>query len=109
MFEVRQIGGVTVAVAPGQLDARNAAAAKNFLKALVEGQKSRLVVDLSALNFVDSAGLGVLLTALKTARNTGGDVKLCGINAPVKTIFELTRLFRVFDSFPTAEQAAASF
>jgi|JI10StandDraft_1071094.scaffolds.fasta_scaffold151870_3 anti-sigma B factor antagonist len=109
MFETTVIGTVTTLVAPSELDARNSTAARDHLKKLVEGGASRLVIDLSTVSFIDSSALGALLTVLKAARAAGGDVKLCGMTPPVKTIFELTRLFRVFDVFPSAESAAASF
>ncbi|QQR75661.1 MAG: STAS domain-containing protein [Holophagales bacterium] len=109
MFQTTAIGNVTTLVAPSELDARNAPAARDYLKKLVEAGASRLVIDLSAVSFIDSSALGALLTALKAARSAGGDVKLSGMTPAVQTIFELTRLFRVFDVFPSAEQAAASF
>ena len=109
MFQTTVLGSVTTLIAPSELDARNAPAARDFLKRLVEGGASRLVIDLSQVSFIDSSALGALLTALKAARAAGGDVKLCGMTPAVQTIFELTRLFRVFDVFPSVEQAASSF
>lgn len=109
MFLTSSIGDVTVLGAPGELDARNAQQAKDFLKKQVEQGRTRLVIDMQATTFIDSSGLGALLTVLKAARSAGGDVKLCGVTPPVRMIFELTRLFKVFDSYPTAELAAMNF
>lgn len=109
MFKVREIDNVVAVAAPSELDARNAQQAKDFFKKLVDGGSRRLVLDLSDVSFIDSSGLGALLTVLKAARAAGGDVKLCGMTPPVQTIFELTRLYKVFDVFPAAEHAAASF
>jgi len=109
MFQSRKVGDILVLVAPGELDARNAQAAKEHLKELVKAGNSRMVIDLSPLTFIDSSGLGALLTALKAARTANGDVKLTGLTPPVRTIFELTRLYNVFSSYPTVELAAQSF
>jgi anti-sigma B factor antagonist len=109
MFQSSKVGDVTVLAAPGALDSRNAQDAREFLKQQIKAGESKVVIDLSSVTFIDSSGLGVLLTALKAARASGGDVRLTGLTPPVKTIFELTRLFQVFSSFPTVEQAIQSF
>ena len=108
MFQSSQVGDVMVLVAPGALDARNAQGARDYLKQQIASGGAKVVIDLSTVSFIDSSGLGVLLTALKTARAAGGDVRLTGLTPPVKTIFELTRLFQVFSSFPTTEPAVQS-
>jgi anti-sigma B factor antagonist len=109
MFQSTRVGDVLVLAAPGALDARNAQAARDFLKQQVAEGGAKLVIDLSTVSFIDSSGLGVLLTALKAARAAGGDVRLSGLTPPVRTIFELTRLFQVFSNFPSVEQAVQSF
>ncbi|MBC9785007.1 STAS domain-containing protein [Heliobacterium chlorum] len=54
------------------------------------------LIDMQGVNFIDSSGLGVLVTVLKRARQGGGDVVIKGIHGVVKEVFELTRLNRVF-------------
>lgn len=109
MFKTEKRGEVMVVVAVEELDARNAQRAKQFFNDLVAAGEKRMVVDLSPVNFIDSSGLGALLTALREARRVDGDVKLCGMRAPVKTIFELTRMYRIFDVFTEADEAVRSF
>ncbi len=109
MFETEQHGEVTLIRSEDELDARNASRAKALFTELVASGRHDLVIDLSPVNFIDSSGLGALLTALREARSAGGTVKLCGMSAPVKAIFELTRMYRVFDVFVDADEAVASF
>jgi len=109
MFETEQFGDVAAVTVAEEMDSRNAQQAKDQFKTLVGDGNSRIVVDLTPLNFIDSSGLGALVTALKAARQAGGDVRLCGMSAPVKSIFELTRLYRVFDIFENRSEAVASF
>ncbi|MCG6962678.1 MAG: STAS domain-containing protein [Acidobacteria bacterium] len=109
MFKTEQRGDVTVVVAGSELNAHNAPEAKTTLRGLVNSGRVKLIIDLSALSFIDSAGLGALLTAFKTAGAAGGQLVLCGLSQPVKSIFELTRLDRVFPIFDTQEEAVGSF
>ena len=67
------------------------------------------VVDLSGVRFMNSSGLGMLVGALTTARNTGGDLRLAAVNGRVRTLLEVTQLDGVFVSFPTVDAAVASF
>jgi len=109
MFQSSRVGEVTVLTAPDALDSRNVPQARDYFKQQIRTGESKVVIDLSAVTFIDSSGLGVLLTALKAARGAGGDVRLTGLTPPVRTIFELTRLFQVFSTFPTVEQAIQSY
>ena len=67
------------------------------------------VVDLSGVRFMNSSGLGMLVGALTTARNTGGDLRLAAVGDRVRAILEVTQLDGVFQSFASAAEAVASF
>jgi len=98
-------------VAPaGRLDALTAPALRERCSNLVDQGTIRLVIDLEAVDFMDSAGLAVLVRALRAARSSGGDVKLSAPTASsVARILELTRFDRVFDIAATADAAADRF
>ena len=66
-----------------------------------------LVVDLTVVAFVDSSGLGALVSSLKLI-GRGGELVLCGLNDTVVTLFELTRMDKVFRSFATSAEAVAA-
>ena len=65
----------------------------------------KLVFDRSALQFVDSSGLGAILSSLRQLNSTGGDLKLCGMTMPVRTLVELVWMHRIFDIHNTREEA----
>ena len=69
----------------------------------------RAVVDLSGVRHMNSSGLGMLIGALTTARNTGGDLRIANVGARVKALLDVTQLSGVFQSFETAEAAVDSF
>ena len=105
MFATSQNGSFAVATAPEDLDARNSQEAREQLKKLIGEGHHQLVIDLSSLSFIDSSGLGALVAALKAARQHGGNVRLCGLTPGVQSIFELTRLSRVFDVYDSVDAA----
>jgi anti-sigma B factor antagonist len=103
-----QNGMIVVTVREERLDAHNSGELKDrFLRFLEEGAR-RIVVDLSSVNFIDSSGLGALLSGYKNATQRGGSLILCGPQPRVRAMFDLTRLNRVFEIYPRLEEALAS-
>lgn len=81
---------------------------ENLLKKIDEGFQN-IVVDLSSSDFVDSSFLGALVAGLKKATMKSGDLKIVGLQPPVRSMFELTRLYRIFDIFDNQDEAVNSF
>ena len=75
---------------------------------LEEGQKS-FVVDLSELDYINSAGIGSFLRNGKLTLEKGGSLRICGIKGLVKELFEMTQLTSVFPNFDSAESACQGF
>jgi len=89
----------------GRFDAATAPGVKDELHRLIEEGRSKLVLNLSQMEFIDSAGLGALVSCLRRAAAEGGDLRLAEVPPFCRSIFELTRLTRVFavgDSEATA-------
>ena len=106
---VENIQSVTVAEVPvKELDASNAGELKRSMLPILE-TSTRLVIDLSRLQFVDSSGLGAILSCLRQLTAKGGDLKLCGMTKQVRAAFELVRMHRIFDIFDTREEAVQAF
>jgi anti-sigma B factor antagonist len=106
---VQRVGDVSVANIPVEdLDAGNVAEFKRDMAAVVDSG-TRLLLDLSRLRFVDSSGLGAFISFLRKLNAKGGDLKLCGMSKPVRAVFELVRMHRVFEIFPTREEAIRAF
>jgi anti-sigma B factor antagonist len=90
-----------------RIDAHNAAELKDrILKVLEEGGET-LVIDLSQVQFIDSSGLGALLSGFKNANLRASGFALAGLQPRVRSMFELTRLHRVFEIYPGLEEALA--
>jgi anti-anti-sigma factor len=69
----------------------------------------KIIVDLTDCEFIDSTFLGALVVSLKRIAGLGGDLKLVGFQSAVNDMFELTRMFRVFETFSAREEAIKSF
>jgi anti-anti-sigma factor len=69
----------------------------------------KIIVDLSECEFIDSTFLGALVVSLKKVTGLGGDLRLVGFQPAVHSMFELTRMYRVFESFKTKDEALKSF
>jgi anti-sigma B factor antagonist len=67
------------------------------------------VIDFSKTGYIDSSGLGVLVSLSKKIREQGGELRLAGLNADLQTLFELTKLDTLFAITGTAEEALAAF
>ncbi len=100
---------VLINVKEERLDAHNSGELKTQMLNLFEEGKNNLVVNLEEVRFVDSSGLGALVSGFKNASARSGSLKLCGLQPQVKSMFELTRLHRVFEIYPNADEALASF
>jgi anti-sigma B factor antagonist len=105
----REINGIVVIEPQGRLDAASAKQFKEEIIKRAEGGARRLVVDLTQIRFLDSSGLGVLVSCLRQLTSLGGDIKISGLRPEIQSLFALTRLNKVFDILATAEEAAAAF
>ena len=72
-------------------------------------ENSKVVFDMKMLGFVDSSGLGAILSCLRQLKAKGGELKICALSAAVRGLFELVRMHRIFDIFDTKEEALESF
>jgi anti-sigma B factor antagonist len=91
-----------------RLDAHNSKELKDYLLELLDNGTKKLILDLSEVRFVDSSGLGALLSGHKNAGLRDGRFALAGVQSRVQSMFELTRLTRVFEIYPGVEAALAN-
>jgi anti-sigma B factor antagonist len=99
------VNGVTVLAPSGRLDVAGAPALKDAIGEAVRNGSSKVVIDMEAVSFVDSTGLGSVISALKQLRNSQGELRLAAPNQQVRVVLELTTLDRVFPYYPTVEEA----
>lgn len=100
---------VHISVKEERMDAHNSGDLKEQMLQLFDEGKCSIIVDLGSVRFIDSSGLGALVSGFKNASAREGSLKLCCLQPQVRSMFELTRLHRVFEIFTTSDEAFDSF
>ncbi len=90
------------------LDASNVREFKDAVQAVMH-ERTRVVLDMSGVKFVDSSGLGALISCLRQLNARRGDFKLCAMSTTVRALFELMRMHRVFNIHETRQEAIKSY
>jgi anti-sigma B factor antagonist len=89
----------------GEIDLHVSPLVTASLNAMIEKKPERLVVDLSGVSYIDSAGLAALIQAMQKVEAYGGKFLLAGLQETVRSIFEISRLDQVFQIFPDVNAA----
>ena len=99
--------GVIVTVPGEHLDVSNSKTFRDALQPILE-ENATVLLDLEAVDFIDSSGLGSLLSCLRTMNAKDGDLRLFGMRKPVQAMFELVRMHRLFAIYDNEKEACAS-
>jgi anti-sigma B factor antagonist len=109
-FDVSDRDGVLVVTLEGDaMGGPDGSALLDRLHALRQEGRRNVVADLGGLMAMNSSGLGMLIAALSSVRNGGGDLRLARVGDRVRQLLSITKLSAVFRQFPTVEEAADSF
>ena len=106
-LQVEERGDVAVLAVSGEVDVATVPRLREQLHGLVASGTPRIVVDLDAVDFLDSTGLGVLVGALKRVRANGGELALVCTSPRIRKVFEVTGLTKVFELHDTVDDAAS--
>ncbi|MBR9977571.1 MAG: STAS domain-containing protein [Bacteroidetes bacterium] len=82
---------------------------RDRVKSLVRDGFLKIVLDVSKIKWINSSGLGALISALATVNNSGGDLRIANVTEKIKSLFMITQLIKVFKSFESIDRAIASF
>ena len=106
-LEQQLLGDVLVVAPPWErLDISVAAPLKQQLRDFVAAGHHKVVLDLDAVRFMDSSGLTVIISTLKALSDRGGELVVCGVGANLESLFQLTRLDKVFRVFADVGEAS---
>jgi anti-sigma B factor antagonist len=100
-----------VAVVEINLDQLDASNEDEFRRDMAPVLKDyhKIVLDMGRVQFVDSRGCGAILSCLKQVSGEGGDLKLCRVTKPARTVFELIRLHKICEILPGRDEAVRAF
>lgn len=105
----KQIDSVTVITLAGSIDAMTAPKITDFIQAQIAKGNIKLVADISGVDYTSSAGLRVLLGAIKETRAQSGDLRLTGIQPDVQKVLSLSGFTNILKTFDTLDAAVASY
>jgi anti-sigma B factor antagonist len=104
-FSLSRTGDTVVVTVNGQLVVTNRQEFKQAILDAAEQGARLVVVDFSQAGYIDSSGLGALVSLSRRLREAGGDLRLVGLNDDLRTLFELTRLDALFPLYTTQAEA----
>jgi anti-sigma B factor antagonist len=106
----RQVGDVTVIDAAGRITlGEGASAFRDIIRDLAAKGDKKLLLNLSDVSYIDSSGIGELVSGFTTVTNNGGSLKLVGLSKRVKDLLQITKLYTVFEAFDDEAEAIRSF
>lgn len=108
-FEIDEVEGITVVEVEGELIVGNRRELKEAVLERVAAGDDRFLIDFSRANYIDSSGLGVLVSLSKKIREEGGELRLSGLDDDLRTLFELTKLDALFQISEDRSSALAEF
>ena len=82
---------------------------KDKIRSLIQQGHRSLLLNLAAVPYVDSAGLGAIVSSYTTVSREGGSLKLLGLTSRIKDLLAITKLLTVFDTYESESDAVASF
>ncbi len=105
----RNVADVCVLSLCGRLDAYSAGEVEKRLDSLIEASQIRLVLSLERLDYISSSGLRVFLAELKKVRKKQGDIRLSGMQAQIKEVFDIAGFTQLFTIVATEDAAVSNF
>jgi len=106
----REAGGVLVVDLSGRiLLGDDSAYLRKMIRSLLDEGRTRIVLNLGDVDYIDSSGIGELVSAYSAVRSRGGELKLLNLNRRVRDLLQLTKLYTVFDVHTEEAMALRSF
>jgi anti-sigma B factor antagonist len=106
----RQVGGVTIVDISGRIVlGEESATLRNLVCDLLNKGHTKILFNLAEVNYIDSSGLGHLVSAFTSVRKQGGDLKLLNLTNKVHDVLQITKLYTVFDIMDDEAVAVKSF
>ena len=106
----RQVGDVTVIDAAGRITlGEGAGAFRDAIRDFATKGSKKLLLNLGDVTYIDSSGIGEMVSGFTTVTNGGGQLKLVGLSKRVKDLLQITKLYTVFESYDDEAEAVRSF
>lgn len=105
----RESADIVVLDISGEIDLYNAPEIKDTINQLIEDQKYNVIINLEKVSYIDSSGIGALISSLSSLKKYQGGLKIINVYVSVRKVFELTKLTSFFEIFDSESDAVSSF
>jgi anti-sigma B factor antagonist len=107
---IQEVGGVSVVGLNGRIVlGEESGALRETVKVLMAAGKKKVVLNMSNVTYIDSAGLGILVAAYVSAKTQGAMIRLCALGHKFREVLQITRLLTIFEVYETPAAAIDSF
>jgi anti-sigma B factor antagonist len=107
---LREVGPVTIVDLSGRISlGEGSALLRTTIRQLLDGGQSKILLNLGDVNYIDSSGIGELVSAFTAVRNRSGELKLLNLTKKVHDLLQITKLFTVFDVYNDEPTAVRSY
>jgi anti-sigma B factor antagonist len=101
--------GVKVCVAEGDIDINTSPQVKKMFEKVIKDKSDKVLINLQKVVYIDSSGLATLVEILKNVKSYGGKIKLTNLSNKVRSLFEITKLEKLFDIADSQDEALKNF
>lgn len=108
-INTRSKGDIVILDISGEIDLYNAPEIKDIINKLIDEKKYNVVINLEEVSYIDSSGIGALISSLSNLKKYQGGLKIINVYASVRKVFELTKLTSFFEIFDSEDEAVNSF
>jgi anti-sigma B factor antagonist len=109
-LDIRQVGAVTVLDASGRITlGEGSTAFRDTIRDLVAKGNTKILLNLGEVSYIDSSGIGELVSGFTTVSNAGGSMKLLNLTKRVKDLLQITKLYTIFDVYDNESHAVSAF
>jgi anti-sigma B factor antagonist len=105
----RTRGEIVILDISGEIDLYNAPEIKDIVGKLIEQKKYNVIINLKDVTYIDSSGIGALISSLSNLKKYQGGLKIINVFASVKKVFELTKLTSFFEIYESEDEALNSY
>ncbi|HEY2118494.1 MAG TPA: STAS domain-containing protein [Candidatus Acidoferrum sp.] len=106
----REVGQITMVDLSGRIAlGEGSALLRKTIRDLLEGGRTNIILNLGDINYIDSSGIGELVSGFTAVRNRQGELKLLNLTRKVKDLLQITKLFTVFEVYTDETEAVRSF
>jgi anti-sigma B factor antagonist len=101
--------GISICKVDGEIDINTAPQFKKAFEKLMREKEAKIIIDMEKVGYIDSSGLATMVELLKNFRKTGARLKLVSLSPKVKSLFEITKLEKLFDILENQDEAVRAF